>query len=428
MSERRTGDGRVVVTGLGAICGAGRTTEEIWSALVAGRSAMAPIRQWESAAWPAPLAAEVTGVDNRTLVEDRKLHKLIRRSDLFGLYAAGRAVEASGLLAFRDGLDPEAAAAFNDRTGVFAGSGGGTYQNQYEFFPLMTAAQEDLGAFGRQLGDTVNPMWLLRNLPNNVLCHVGIRYGFKGANACITNHCVSGILAVAEGAAALRTGEADRAAAVGHDSPIEPETVFHYHRLGLLTTDALRPFDAGRTGSLLGEGAAALVLEGAEGAAARGAPVLGEFLGSGCTSDAAGLIALRPDGESLAQAITAALADAGLAASDVGLIVAHGNGTRISDASEAAGIRRVFGAAVPPVTAFKWAFGHLLAASGILDVTLALLALRRRVVPGVATLRSLDAAFGDLPVSSAPQTPRSQVGLVLCRGFGGLNVAALLRA
>lgn len=170
------------------------------------------------------------------------------------------------------------------------------------------------------------------------------------------------------------------------------------------------------------------MLETAEAAATRGTPVLGEFLGSGCTSDAAGLIALRPDGESLAQAITAALGDAGLRAADVGMIVTHGNGTPQSDASEAAAIQRVFGTAVPPITAFKWAFGHLLAASGILDLTLALLALRRRTVPGVATLRSLDPAFGHLPVCPAPQTPRSDVGLVLCRGFGGLNVAALVRA
>ena len=430
MSEDRTARGgeRVVVTGMGAICAAGRTPEAIWDALAAGRSAAAPVRQWNDPDSPAPMVAEVTAVDDRTLVEDRKLHKLIRRTDMFGLYASARAVEASDLLPFRDGLDAAAATLFNDRTGIFAGSGGGAYQNQYEFFPLITAAQGEMEAFGRQLGETVNPMWLLRNLPNNVLCHVGIRYGFKGTNACITNHCVSGILAAAEAAAALSTGEADRAIAVGHDAPIEAETVLHYHRLGLLATDALRPFDAARTGIFLGEGAAALVLERAEAAAGRGAAVLGELLGSGCTSDAAGLMALRPDGESLAQAIEAALADAGLRPADVGMIVAHGNGTRQSDASEAAAIRRVFGSSIPPVTGFKWAFGHLIAASGILDLALALLALRRRVVPGVATLRSLDPAFGPLPVCPTPQIPRSEVGLVLCRGFGGLNVAVLVRA
>jgi 3-oxoacyl-(acyl-carrier-protein) synthase len=110
------------------------------------------------------------------------------------------------------------------------------------------------------------------------------------------------------------------------------------------------------------------------------------------------------------------------------MIVAHGEGTRDSDASEAAALRRVFGAAMPPVTAFKWAFGYLTAAAGILDLTLAFLALRRRLVPGLATLRSLDPACGRLPVSPAPQVPTSEIGLVLCRGFGGLNVAAVVQA
>jgi 3-oxoacyl-[acyl-carrier-protein] synthase-1 len=287
---------RIVVTGAGAICGAGRTPEAIWDALAAGRSAVAPIRQWDSTGWPAPLAAEVAGVADRVLVEDRKLHKFIRRTDMFGLYAAAQAVEASGLLPFRDKLDAAAAADFNDRTGVFAGSGGGAYQNQYEFFPLIAAARGELATFGRRLDETVNPMWLLRNLPNNVLGHVGIRYGFKGANACITNHAVSGILAASEAAAAVAAGEADRALAVGHDAPLEPEMVVHYHRLGLLATDAVRPFDAARSGLLFGEGAASLVFERAEAARARGAEVLGEFLGSGCASDAAGLMAFRPDG------------------------------------------------------------------------------------------------------------------------------------
>jgi 3-oxoacyl-[acyl-carrier-protein] synthase-1 len=361
-------------------------------------------------------------------VEDRKLHKLIRRTDLLGLYAAGRAIGDAGLLGYRETLDAAATATFNDRSGVFVGSGGGSYQNQYEFFPLLTAARGDLRTFGRELGSTVNPMWLLRTLPNNVLCYIGIRYGLKGTNACVTNHSVSGPLALVEAAQAVRGGEADRAVAVGHDAPVEPETVLYYHRLGLLAADTVRPFDATRRGTVLGEGAAALVLETRSTAAARGATPLGEFLGSGCTSDARGLLALREDGDELARAIALALDEAGIGAADVGMIVAHGNGTRQSDASEAAAIRRVFGATPPPLTAFKWAFGHLMAASGILETVLALVALRHGVVPGVATLRTLDPEVAPLPVSRAPQRPRSDIGLILSRGFGGINVALLVRA
>ncbi len=419
---------RIVISGAGAICAGGKSPEEIWEAARAGRSAIAPIQQWDASGWPAPVAGEIPAYDPRALVPDRKVHKLLRRTDLLGLYAAGQAIEHAGFVAYRETLDPTAASTFDDRTGVYVGSGGGAYQNQYEFFPLLTAANGDLATFGREMGASVNPMWLLRTLPNNVLCHIGIRYGLKGPNACVTNHGVSGTLALAEAAVALRAGEADRAVAVGHDAPVEPQTVLYYHRLGLLAADAVRPFDAQRSGSLLGEGAAALVLETETAAAARRATVLGEFLGGACTTEAEGLLAIRTDGEGLAQAIALALDEAGISAVDVGMIVAHGNGTPQSDASEAAAIRRMFGATPPPITAFKWAFGHLLAAAGILDAVLTLVALRDGIVPGVATLRELDPEFPSLPVSAGPQTPRSDVGLTLSRGFGGTNAALLIRA
>jgi 3-oxoacyl-[acyl-carrier-protein] synthase I len=419
---------RVVVTGSGAICAAGKSPEEIWEAAWTGRSAIRPIQQWDISGWPTSLAAEIPGLDPRALVEDRKIHKLLQRTDLLGLYVAGRAIDDSGLVAYREGLESADAAAVNDRTGVYVGSGSGGYQNEHEFFPLLTTANGDLGTFGRELVATVNPMWLLRSMPSNVLCHIGIRYGLKGPNACVTNHSVSGSLAIVEAAAALRAGEADRALAVGHDAPIEPQMVLVYHQLGLLSSDGLWPFDARRSGSLLGEGAAALVLETEAAATARGARVLGEFLGSGCATDAEGLLAIRPDGDGLAGAIVMALDDAGIRPAEVGMIVAHGSGTRQSDASEAAAIHRVFGATAPPVTAFKWVFGHPLAASGTLDAVLALVALRRGLVPGVATLRQLDPDLGNLPVSVRSQLPRSDVALVLNRGFGGSNTALLLQA
>ncbi len=281
--------------------------------------------------------------------------------------------------------------------------------------------------FGAELAATVNPMWLLRSLPNNVLCHVGINYGLKGTNACITNHSVSGMLAVVEALAGLRAGEADCAVAVGHDAPIEPQTVMYYQRVGLTAVDALRPFDARRDGSLFGEGAAALVMENETGARARGATVLGEVLGGGAAADAEGLLAIRNSGEGLVDAINAALADADIDASQIGIVVAHANGTPASDASEARALRTVFGSEMPPVTASKWSIGHLLAASGAIDAVLALEALRRGVVPGIASLEMLDPEFPDLAVSRTPAKPRSDIALVLSRGFGGTDAALLLR-
>jgi 3-oxoacyl-[acyl-carrier-protein] synthase-1 len=331
-------------------------------------------------------------------------------------------------LSHRDGLAPDAATKFNDRSGVFAGSGGGNYQSNYDFFPVLTTAQSDLKKFGSEFSQVVNPMWLLRHLPNNVLCHVGIRHGFKGANACVTNQCAGGVMALAEAAAAIRAGEADRAVAVGHDTPFEPETFFNFNILGLLAGEAPRPFDRDRSGTVFGEGAAAVVFEKTADARARQAAVLSEFLGSGCVTEGAGVLEVRPDGDGLSRAIELALADAGISAADVGMIAAHGNGTPTSDASEARAIKRVFGSNVPPVTSFKWAYGHLIAASGVIDLVLALRALRQGVVPGIATLKTIDPEILPFPVSAQSQSPRSDIALILCRGFGAMNVALLVRA
>jgi 3-oxoacyl-[acyl-carrier-protein] synthase-1 len=419
---------RILVTGTGAVCAAGMEPDTILNAVRAGRSAIGPIRQWDTTDWPVHDAGEVVDFNARALVDDRKLHKLIRRTDLFGLYAAGTAIDSSGILAWRATLDEAAAASYSDRTGVYVGSGGGSYQNQYDFFPLMTASGGDLRTFGQELASTVNPMWLLRTLPNNVLGHIGIRHGLKGPNACITNHSVGGALAVIEAMEGLRLGEAERAVAVGHEAPIEPQMVLYYHRLGLLAAEALRPFDARHDGSLFGEGAGALMLETEASAAGRNAPVHGEVVGGGYACEGEGLVAIRGDGDGVARAIREALDDAQLHPADVGMIVAHGNGTRQSDVSEAAAIRSVFGAATPPVTAFKWAFGHLIAAAGIVDAVLALAALRRHEVPGIATLSRLDDGCAGLPVSVAAQVPRSDVALIICRGFAGTNAALVVRA
>ncbi len=419
---------RIVITATGAVCSSGRNPRDILAGVRAGASTIARIQQWDVTGWPTTTAGEIANFNAREMVDDRKLHKLIRRTDLLGLYAAGRAIDDAGLATHRDTLAPDAAAIYSDRTGVYVGSGSGNFENQYDYFPLLATAKGSLPEFGRELANTVNPMWLLRSLPNNVLGHIGIKYGLKGSNACITSHSCSGALAVIEGMEALRNGEADRVVAVGHDAPIEPQMVLYYYRLGLIASETLRPFDAARDGSVFGEGAGALVLETERSATERHASILGEVLGGGYVSEATGLLAINDDGDGLARAIAAALADAKLDARDVGMIVAHANGTRASDASEAAAIRRVFGNDAPPVTGFKWAFGHLIAAAGILEATVALAALAEGVVPGVATLRELDPDCAGVPISAKPQAPRSKVAMILCRGFGGTDAALLVRA
>src|SRR4029079_1748257 len=251
-------------------------------------SAIRPIEGFDTTGWPVTDAAEIGEFNARALVDDRKLHKLIRRTDMLGIYAGDRAAEAAGYAAYRDTLAPDASNLFADRTGIYVGSGAGACENQHDFVPLMSETKGDLQAFGRNLADTVNPMWLLRTLPNNVLCHVGIRNRLKGTNACITNHSVGGTLAVIEAAEALRKGEADRALAIGHDTPIEPQNVLYYHGCGLMSPNTLRPFDARRDGSVFGEGAGALALETEDAARSRRAPIVGEVLGGGYVGEGVG--------------------------------------------------------------------------------------------------------------------------------------------
>jgi 3-oxoacyl-[acyl-carrier-protein] synthase-1 len=419
---------QIVFTGTGAICGAGHNPKEIWQTLLSGQSSIGPLTRWDPTTWSVKQAAEITGITPRQLVEDRRLHKMLSRSDLYGLYAAGCAVQESNLPAHRDMLSPEAATLFNDRSGVFAGSGGAAYSHNYDFLPAIAEAQGSLHKFGTEHSTLVDPLWLLRHLPNNVVCHVGIRFGFKGTNACITNQCAGGLLAVIEAAEAIRNHETDRATATGHDSPLDAETFLHYQNLGLLSPDTLRPFDTQRSGTIFGEGAASVVLETAEDARQRNTPILGEYLGSGCTTEATGVVEIRPDGDGPARAIQLALENANLSPDDIGLIVAHGNGTRTSDASEAAAIQSIWPHNPPPITAFKWAFGHLIAAAGTMDLVLTLLALQQNTVPAITPTCEIDPAFNHLPITTQSTQPRSNTAIVLCRGFGGMNVAVAVRA
>jgi 3-oxoacyl-[acyl-carrier-protein] synthase-1 len=415
----------VAITGAGLICGLGRGVDDLWPALRDGRSALRPITAADVAGGPHRVAAEVADYEPAALVADRKSRKLMRRSHVFGVYAGLRAVESAGFAAGRNAA--EDAAAFNERSALYVGTSGGTFRDQYDFLPALARSGGRAEAFAAEVARSVHPMWLLQTLPNNVLCHLGIQTGFCGAHACIASHSTSGLLAVGEALGALREGLADRAVAVAHDAPIEPQMLQGLAAFGMLARAVVRPFDADRDGCLLGEGAAALALEPLAAARARGATVLGEVLGSGASAEALGVVELDAGGEGLARAMTAALADAGVAPDDVALIVAHGNATRASDASEAAAIAAVFGAAIPPVTATKWATGHLLAASGVLDALVALAALRAGAAPGIATLRRVDPACAGLPVAPRPQPLRGEMALVLSRGLAGTNAALVVR-
>lgn len=421
-------DRRVVVTGFGCLTGSGKNAEATWRSVTDGRSGIDRMADPATEHWTHGLAAEIEGYDARELVPDRKLLKVITRPDVLGLNALSQALEHSGLLDHRDTVDVDALAAFNDRTGVFVGAPGREYRQRYDFLAPLSAASGDLPDFASDAMDRVHPLWLLRTLPNNVLAYAGIHYGFKGANHNFTDHGVGGSQAIAEARHHLLEGVIDRAVVVGYDSPAEPEAVTYYGAAGLLSSEGLRPFDADRSGTVLGEGAGALVLETMDSARARGAVIHGEVLGSGITSEACGVLAIRDDGEGLARAIRCSLDEAGLDARSIGMVTAHGNATRASDASEAAALGQVFGAETVPVTGFKWCLGHTIAASGVIESILTLLSLRHGTVPGIATLRQRAHECRAAGVSTAARTPRSSTALVISRGFAGLNSCVVLSA
>jgi 3-oxoacyl-[acyl-carrier-protein] synthase I len=419
---------QIVITGTGAVCALGMSPGEILRAIRAGRTGLSPVAEWRGDAPEALRAAPLGDIDPRLLVEDRKLHNRVRRTDLLGLYAADRAIAEARILESRAALDARLVEDFNDRTAVYSASGGGNYQTQYDFFPLMSEAGGELGHFGQELSSQVDPIWLLRDLPNNVVCHVGIRHNFKGPNSCFVNHSSGGACAISQALDALADGEADRAIVVAHDTPVEPQSLVYYDALGLLTKSQPRPFDFRHDGIALGDGAAAMVLETRASAERRGAPILGAILGVGFASEAAGLLAIRPDGEGPARAIEQALGAANLAADEIGAVIAHGNGSPNSDNSEAAALARVFGSRHPPTTSFKWAYGHLLAAAGMIDTVIALECLKRRELPGIGAFEKPSDASAPLKLSRTAQSLRSARSLVLSRGFGSFNSAVIVSA
>jgi 3-oxoacyl-[acyl-carrier-protein] synthase I len=418
---------RVAITGMGAICASGRHPASIFDSLIGGNVTISEIRSWDVENWACRLGG-VIGFSFGELIKDRKLLQLIKKTDVFGIYAAEQALTSASINEYRGSLSVKAEDYFAERFGVFVGTSGRYHDIQYDFLKLISEGKGSTPSIGERLEGGVNPMWLLGNLPNNVVCHVGIKNKLKGVNTCITNHGTSGLLSIIEAFESLRIGETDRAIAIGHDAPVEPQNILYYQNAGLLAETQLTPFDSDRSGYILGEGGAALVLENMEAAVSRSAHLHAEVLGKGCTSEAQGLLPIREDGDGIERAICLALEQGKLQARQIGMIVCHGNGTKISDLSAGAAIRRVFGTQIPPITCFKWAFGHTVSAAGSIDTILAITALQRGVIPAIAPLRTIDPALQDLPIVTVSRPPLSDTALILSRGFGGQNCALVIKA
>ena len=419
---------RVMMTGMGAITASGHTLDATWEAVLAGTQGIAEIEHWDVSSWKHRLGGEITPFEPAKLLPDRKLMKVISKQDVLGINAAMQAIHHSELLDYRNTLS--SVDEFNEQTAIFVGSPGNKYYQQYDFLPLLAKSDGNMTAFAEQLFSEIHPMWLLRILPNNVLAYTGIIYGFKGVNHNIANHAVGGTQAIIEAYHAIKLGQAERAVVVAYDVGTEPQSLFYYAKLGLISPHDLKPFDRMQDGTVLAEGAAAIVLESEASARRRGAKCYAEVMGGASNSEASGLISIESEGTFLARLLAETLNKHAIHPSDVGLVVAHGNGNPKSDISEAKAINEVFGEYAVPVTAFKWSMGHTLCASGILDASLMAYSMHNQCIPGVANLSEVAPDCGHLSVTSKTRImdDAKPYAIMMNRGFGSMNACLVLKS
>lgn len=417
---------RVFITGRGAVSSSGMTTDAMWQSLVAGETGIDEIKQSDLSNWTHRLGGEVKEYQPAKMLPDRKLLKVISRQDVLGIHAAVQAVEDSQLIDYRNTLSD--VSDFNEDTAVYVASPGNKYCQQYDFLPLMAKSKNNMHAFATDLFSEVHPMWLLRILPNNVLAYTGITYGFKGENHNIVNHASGGMQAILEAYHAIRTGLASRAVVVAYDVGTEPQALFYYERLGVLSARHLKPFDKDHDGTILAEGAAALVLESEESVLARNRVPYAEIMGGYAETEGGNLFAVEAEGKPLESLLSRTLSANQLTPADLSFIVAHGNGNPISDNSEARAIHALLATHQVPVTAYKWSMGHTLCASGVMDTVLAVEGMRKRMIPGIANLtqKSTDGELLNLVKETRSYTIGTHA-LLINRGFAGMNASLLIK-
>ncbi len=395
---------RVAVTGLGAICALGHDIPTIWPALLAGRSGVRPIANIPTDRLQQRVAAEIRGFDPATHFEPRRLVMLDRASQI-AVVAAREALREAG-------LPPDPAA--SRRRGVVLGAtiGQVAIDEAYEVF---------YGAGSNRL----HPLTVPRVMPSAPASQVSMEFGLRGPCFATSSACASANHALGQAMGLIRSGLADVVVSGGADASLVPGYVKSWEALRVLSPDACRPFSADRNGLVLGEGAGVLVLESWEHATNRGARILAELAGHGMSAD--GLSLTAPDAAGAADAMEAALLDAGMDPAAVGYVNAHGTGTRLNDSMEAAALRRVFDGRPPPVSSIKGAVGHCLNASGALEAVATVLALRDGVLPPTAGWREPDPECDVDPIPHEARRVRAGAALSNSFAFGGLNAVLAFR-
>ena len=406
---------RVVITGMGLICGSGNTKEEVWSNLLACRSGVGPVTRFDISAFPVRIASEVKGFDPLKFIEKKEVKKM----DPFIHYAVAASQEAmddSGLRVTDEN---------STRFGTYIGSGIGGFgviEREHEKYLK--------GGPGK-----ISPFFIPAAIVNLAAGQVSIRFGLKGPNSATCTACSTGAHAVGDSFKIIQRGDADAMVCGGAEAAITPMGVGGFAAMRALSTRnedperASRPFDADRDGFVIGEGAGVLVLEELEHALARGAKIYAEMAGYGMSSDAFHITQPSENGDGAVRVMTNAIKDAGVEPQDVDYINAHGTSTFYNDKLETLAIKRVFGdsAYAIPVSSTKSMMGHLLGAAGGVEAGIIALALRDQMVPPTANYEKPDPECDLDYVPNVSRRRTMQYALSNSFGFGGTNAAVLMK-
>jgi len=404
---------RVVVTGVGAVTACGISTADTWAAIVAAKSGAGPITAFDASAYTTRIGAEVRNFEPVEFM-DLKDSKRTDRVVHFAMAAARQALAGIDL----DRFD-------RDRTGVVIGSGIGgiaTFERQH-------AIMLERGP------DKVSPFFIPMMISDMTSGYVSIAYNLRGPNFTTVSACSSGGNAIADAFLLIQAGLADAVLTGGAEAAITPMSFAGFcsakamSRRNDAPERASRPFDAGRDGFVMGEGAGILVVEELEHAKRRGAPILAEIIGIGLTGDAYHMTSPAPNGEGAVRAMQVALDVARIAPSEVDYINAHGTSTQLNDASETAAIKQVFGdhARKLAVSSTKSMVGHLLGAAAAVELIFCILALRDDVIPPTINQETPDPECDLDYVPNAARKQHIDVALSNAFGFGGHNTSIIVR-
>lgn len=419
---------RVVVTGAGCVTPLGNSVDEVWRALVDGKSGIGPITLFDASRFPTRIAGEVRNFELGDYVENPARWEHTGRNTRFAIAAAKQAIVDAGLE--NNGFDPT-------RFGVYLGSGEGQ-QDFFLFTSMMADAWKngelDIEAFTASGLRRMHPQVELEQEPNMTAGHLAALFGAEGPNLNCLTACAASSQAIGEAVEMIRRGEVDLMLSGGTHSMIHPFGVTGFNLLTALSTQndspesASRPFDRDRDGFILGEGAGIVVLEELEHAQRRGRHVYGEIVGYGSTADAFRVTDTHPEGRGAVASIRGAIEDAQLNFDEIDYINAHGTSTVVNDKVESLAIRQVFGSQAYriPISSIKSMMGHLIAAAGSVEVIVCLKAIRDAVLPPTINYHTPDPECDLDYVPNQARETRIQRALSNSFGFGGQNISLVI--